>query len=735
MKASVKSLFREIQRTATRRPDAVSTRAMGRRRFFRAYDLGHDTFIFEKGVWSKLDANASVLIVSKGDLRAGGGSGHVMTVTTGNHSVAALPLLQGQFWDLCRLAPARRGEVMMQNILCGNVVNGKLELSQRDVPCRRLAAIDDWLTGEMHFPNDKVVMVERNDQTLEHFRRRGQEWRVKPLAWTEREMLTALAASRKRISTSLRYYHGTRGVHFLTYSEFHRFVQLARTDWSAFLDCYQELVSVFEGHTASFLRENKYHGHHEVEFFGLRRGSSLERLVPELEKLMESYVTHRVDVAAVAARIEEIDALYRSLLSRPEFADDNAQVTTEMLYMYITGEIYSAMGEGTTPAFDDRRTALPGVQYVNGLPVYDPLCDARSEVLLSNLRALVSRDEHVEYANVYELRTNDAEQDCPIGQGATREVVYKTDRNPLVSSFVEKRLARTAHGYGSYVITRAKAFKALGVQLPDYRLLQRRAAQKRKKLHGDFYIRTRCEGEPLVDIPASYLQLAGEFGGVDAGEDPQVVRALAFLLGDAAAQNLVMKKYDARSKTPLYGIGKEIFRFTYDIEAGRLMPHGVSYCSVRGSLCWPDRSRTDRNLAAIASFYLSAFAKKLVEFAAQHPVCTRKELAGRFFAGFEYRLRAMEWAYTVRRDSFDEFEPCLYSRFGFLNKWQFALWALERHVRRIDALRAQFDFFVENPDQAVADEAADEVRALEAANAANVLSALGDIEIHFIDEK
>ncbi len=734
MKRSVKQLLREIQRKAMRRPARVVTRAMGRQRYFRAYDLGHDTFIFERGVWMNLDAHASVLLVEKSDLRPNGGSGHVMTVTTGNHSVAALPLLQGLFWDLCRLPPQRRGEVMMQNVLCGNVVDGKLELSQRDVPCRRLAALDDWLTETLKFPYANVVMVERNDQTLEHFRRRGQEWRVKPLAWTEREMSVALAASRKRISTGIRYYHGSRGVHFLSYSEFHRLVESARTDYAAFLDGFHELVSVFEGHTASFLRENKFHGHHEVELFGLRRGHAMERLVPELEKLMERIVLRRVDPGQVAGRIEEIDALYKSLLARPEFADEQSKVFIETLYMHITGEIYSVMGEGSTPAFDDRRTALPGVQYKDGRPIYDELCDARSEVLLSNLRAFVSRDEHVEYANVYELRTNDAEADCPIGQGATREVVFKTDRSPLVASFVEKRLARTRSGYGSYVITRAKAFKSLGVDLPDYRLLQRRAGKKRRKVRGDFYIRTRCEGEPLVDIPAHYFQLAGEFGGADAGEDPHVVEAFASLMGDAAAQNLAMKKYDPATKSPLYGIGKEIYRFSYDIKAGRQMPQAVSYCSVRGSLGWPDRARTDRNLEAIAAFYLSVYAKALADFAAQHPVCPLAELGERFFAGFEFRLRAMEWAFTVRRDSFEDFEPQLDASYGFLNKWHFALWALERHVRRIDALRARFMFFLSHPEQAEVEAPEVDVRVLEESNAENLLSALDDIEIHFIGE-
>ena len=732
MKRTIKQLLTRFRRLGSRRRKRVETRAMGRVRRFCAYDLGDDTFVFEKDVLGHVDAHASVLIVAKRDLRHNGGPGYVMTFTAGNHSVAALPLLQGQFWDLCHLPQQRRGEVMVHAVLCANVVDGKLEVSQRDVPCARLAAIDDWLTGKLNFAFSDVVMLDRNDQTLEHFRRRGQEWRVRPLAWTEREMSAALAASRKRISTGLRYYHGTRGVHFLSYAGFHGLAELAKTDFQAFRDGLHELVSVFEGHETSFLRQPKFHGHHEVELFGLRRGVAQERIVPGLELLMERIELHRVTQEEAAARMAEIDALYRSQLTRPELADDTSPAFVETLYMYLTGEIYSVMSEGATPAFDDRRTALPGARFENGRPVFDPDCDSRSEVLLSNLRAMVSRDEHVEYANVYELRT-DATESVPLGQGRTREVVYKTNRRPVVSSFVEKRLARSGRGYGSYVIARAQAFKSLGVSLPDYRLLRRRSGERNQRSL-DYFIRTRCEGEPLADIPANYFQLAGEFGGADAGEDPQVILALAGLIGDAAAQNLAMKKYDPATRSPVFGVGKEVYRFGFDVSAGRLMPQSVSCCSMRGVLGWPDVSLTDRNLDAIVAFYMAVYAKALAAFAERHPVCTLDELGARFLSGFEFRLRAMEWEFTVQRDDFEAFDPHLGGRYGFLPKWRFALWALERHVRRITLLRARFRDFLSNPDQVVVAVPPDEVRVIEDANAANVLSALEDIEVHFIGE-
>ena len=206
----------------------------------------------------------------------------------------------------------------------------------------------------------------------------------------------------------------------------------------------------------------------------------------------------------------------------------------------ITGEIYAVVGEGSTPAFDDRRTALPGATFVNGRPVLHPGADDRTEVLLSNLRGMMSKDEQIEYANVYELRADDSTG--ALGKGATREVVYKTNRRPLENSLVEKRLSRATPGYSSYMLARIGALRSLGVGLSDfYLMLKRRAGMGKRPL--DYYIRRRCEGEPMDASPANYFRSAEDA----SAEDPDVVLALASLMGDAAAQNMAMKKFDPKT--------------------------------------------------------------------------------------------------------------------------------------------------------------------------------------------
>lgn len=677
----IRQAITRITTTGIRRPGCVKATAMGVERTFVAYDVGNDTFIFERGISKRLKGRPSVLIVEKRRLRKRGGAGRVFTMTSGNHSVAAFPLLDGRFWKLSNVPSERRGEVLMSSILCSNVVNDVIEISQRDIPTAELVEHDKWLLKTVGFSAADVLMGERNPTTLEYYHRRGEEWRVKPLAWTEGEMRAALGAARKRMSSKLVYCHSSRGVHFLTFPAFRRFSELAQTAPEEFVRGLKELVSVYEGNRTSFTRMSKYRGHHEIEFFGLKRGLALESIVPEIERLMESIVLGRMGQLGIIQKTQEIVALYESLLTRPEFADDKSRVYVESLYMHVTGEVYQTMGEGVTPAFDDRRTALPGATFVEGRLSLHPGADERTEVLLSNLRGMLSKGEIVEYANVYELRTE--ESHAKLGKGRTREVVYKTNLRPLETSLVEKGLSIARKGYSDYMLARIGALRAMGVGMSSYyRLLKRRAGKSGRE--SEFYVRMRCEGEPMDSIPANY------FRGVDgAAEDVEFVRSLAALMGDAAAQNMAMKKFDPKSESPLYGVGKEIYEFEYDLVREAVVPKKVSTCSIRGSFGWPDLEFNDLNLQAVAGFYLTHYAHVLKEYQLKHTV-PMAELAERFMNGFEFRTHAMAWQLSVMRDNFENFHPPILSTYGFDKKWKFVMWSLERQERRLPLLRKMF---------------------------------------------
>lgn len=688
MNTTIHQFISRVRREARRKPTPVTLKTMGRERVFCGYDWGDDTFVFEKDVWKRLENHSPMLIVRKRDLVKGAG-GYILTLTSGNHTVAAIPLLSGQLWNLGHVPAARRSRMLQNDVLCANVVNGVIEISQRDVPTDRVTETDEWLQSA-GFALNEVIMAERNDATLGHYRRQGQEWRIKPLAWTRREMDAALRVSRTHINTCLKYYHSAKGVHFLSYTDFHALDAVLAHDYAQFVECLRELVSIFEGDVRSCMRAPKFHGHHEIELFGLRRGEALEQLVPELEKLMEGIALKRFDQAEVLARFQTIDALFKASLERPELADDASGDFVETLYMHLTGEVYYGHGDSVSPAFDDRRTALPGATFRGGLPDFHPGADDRTRVLLANVEQMMSQDERIEYANLYEVRSDsDATSKLPVGAGVTREIVFKTNRRPLCTSLIEKRLALKMPGYGSYMLARVQAFKALGVGFGEYRLLMRLDSQAGREMN--YFIRNRCPGEPLDDIPPRMFQRTGEFGGSEAGEDPEVVLALGALLGDAAAQNLVLKKYLPETRHCRYGVGKEVFEFGYDIGSKREMPMRVMLCSIRGSLGWPDTSYTEENLKTLFDFYLDAYAKELCRYWAKHREAVElNALADRFFDGFEFKTREMHWNYSVRREQFDDFDPHLRHNYAFTKKWHFALWSLDRQLRRLEPLRKLF---------------------------------------------
>ncbi|MCL1921251.1 MAG: hypothetical protein FWG50_09280 [Kiritimatiellaeota bacterium] len=680
MKKFLHQFIVSVRREAKKRGKPVSLTSRGRRRVFHAYDWGRDTFIFEESALEDAAGHQPILLVRKSDLLKGS-SGYVMTVTTGNHAVAAVPLLTGEHWNLGRVPSARRNAVLLGRVICANLVDGKVEVSQRDVPTALLVEADEWLQG-MGFPLDTLVMAERNHETLDHYRRLGQEWRVKPLAWTQQEMRSEIARSGgKRINSSLRYYHSVKGVHFLSYAEFHA---LLGKDDETCVKALHELVSVSQGQPVSYLRTQKVGGHHEVELFGVRRGEAVARdgWVSKLEYLMQEVTLRKVSREEARESLEGLDALFKSSLERPGLADAGSADFIETLYMHLTGAVYEGEADALSLAFDGRRTALPGATYCGGRPAFHPGADERTRVLLSSLGQMVSQNEVIEYANIYELRTHDY---VKLGDGVTREIEFKTNRRPLCTSMIEKRLKLPMPGYGSYLLARVHAFKALGVNFGEYRLLERTEHEAGGEVN--HFLRDRYPGDSLDEVPARLYRKAKNA----PAEDPDVVLAMGALLGDVAAQNLVVKKFLPETQGCRFGEGKEIFEFAYGLANRREMPVRVGMCSVRGALGWPDVAKTEANLARMFDFYLTCYAQVLGRFWRKHRDAVElQELAGRFFDGFELKTREMHWLYAMRREQFNAFDPKVRPYFKFALKWSFALWALDCQENRLDALREMF---------------------------------------------
>ena len=65
----IRQFLKRVKSQGVRRSGTVTTVSMGRERTFEAFDVKHDTFVFEKGVATRLSERPSVLIVEKSALR------------------------------------------------------------------------------------------------------------------------------------------------------------------------------------------------------------------------------------------------------------------------------------------------------------------------------------------------------------------------------------------------------------------------------------------------------------------------------------------------------------------------------------------------------------------------------------------------------------------------------------------------------------------------------------------
>ena len=194
----------------------------------------------------------------------------------------------------------------------------------------------------------------------------------------------------------------------------------------------------------------------------------------------------------------------------------------------------------------------------------------------------------------------------------------------------------------------------------------------------------QAAGQPFSQLPASRFHERNPQTGVydTEQESADIVRALIRLMGLAAAENIILKKYMPDGSCR-FAEGKEIIEFGYDVHFRKEMPLRIHLCSIRGTLGWPDRSRTQENLRTIANYYLNTFARVTWKYAQNHPIIEPWDLADAFWEGFAARTHEIAWNYTVQRKEFDHFRPRIFGDFKFQEKWEFALWALERQNEQI----------------------------------------------------
>lgn len=684
-------LIRRIRRDAQRR-GSVRAESTAERRVFDVYALGDDLFLLQRegsGASPARERRRSLVLIPRRDLRIGA-KGWLCATGTGYFGTILTPLFSGAFGPaFCRVPRARRSETLARRVVLANVSEGVAELFQRETDFGNVERAQRWLLGQ-GLDLAHVIFGERTPEALAYTERLGQVWRVRPRVYTLREMREAVARAWLRIDTAARYYVSIRGVHWLTVQEFDHLGKLARQAPERFQACLREWAAMAPGESQNALRRAKCGRLHAVEFFGLSRADAEGLFIPAMERLLEGITLGRMDAEDVADTFGGLAILYRRLLTDPAYADLGGAETIRALYACVADDLPG--GHDARPDFDARRVALPGASFSpaqENVPIPHVGADRQTLEVIRHLISRLSLNERMEHVNVYELRSS---KDLATESAQTREIVAKTNRRPVPVSFIQKRLGSVRAGYADYVLTRANVFCALGADYPAFQLLAASAGAPRPAV--PFFLRTRSPGDPLEAIPpALFLSNPGNPG---SPELPDVVLALARLYGNAAAQNMAVKKYIAGPPpTSRFGVGKEIFEFVYDPFLHRPMPAHVQVCSIRGTLGWPERAQDETNLEECHRFYLRQYAAVLGDYWMRHKdACTLNECAAAFFDGFEQKIETMHWAYRQNRPYFDAFDPGLRPLYAFRPKLDFALWALERDAHALPSLRERFMDYV-----------------------------------------
>lgn len=652
-------------------------------RSFDLFELGEDRFLIQVDLFrARTDRRRSLMMIRRSDLRSGR-KGWLAIAASGAFSAVLLPLLSGRIGNLCRVSRNRRSDILRSRTVLGNITADGVDLLQRDTDFALLTEADSWLRHQGLALNE-IYFLDNSPEILRYTRLCGQEWRIRPTVYTLAEMREAVARSWQALDTVVHYCVSLRGVHYLTYPEFMRMVTMAQSSPETVRACLREWVSLSDGHVVSCMRRLKHDNHHVIEFFGVRRVDAEKFLIPALERLLEGMTLGRMEHADVVDTMAGIGLLYQGLLTAPEYASLRNEATVRALYALVAERDRLTRKEALLQTFDARRTALPGATFEDGVPVFHPGADERTKAVIHHLLSRLTVREFAEYVNVYELRSSKSMEVSQI-----REIVIKTNLHPIPESYVLKRLNSVKVGYTTYLLTRATFFRSLGIVYPDLELLPYAEGGCSRHREVPYFLRARCPGSALATLPKHLFNV--DPYNPESQEDHDVVLRLAELYGKAAAQNMIVKKFTPQDRGCRFGIGKEIFEFSYDTVKRRLMPASVRVCSIRGSMGWPNTECTEENLHEVYRLYIRTYAEALGDYWRSHSeACTLAETATAFFDGFEAAAMSVHWNYASHRESFDSFNPAIRDTYRFQERMRFVLWSLERMVTDIAELREHF---------------------------------------------
>ncbi len=485
----------------------------------------------------------------------------------------------------------------------------------------------------------------QDPRVREALRNRGQAWRMHRLPKTKEEIRELIAGARIAVGGEAIYFYVlSQGTRLLTYE---RFAALGERDDAA-------------------LRL------HLVEIADLSTRTNA-RGFPELDLFMVRPPLNKADLAAVnwtalpgpelRARYEELRTRFQEAVEpiyRRDVIDDERW--RNRMYMSLLGrqqdtEFSEAELLGLGDEYFLQIQWMPGARLQHGEILFEfcagdgppsPLAsDPRLRIVRGLICNLMQQYSDIEFINIGQV-TNTLSQRAPSAgrrevylahfreRGAPKDMLLIIRmqkygvREKLNDGMDLLRAMIECEAYTEYILDRRLGCRQLGMNLPPRiytRKVTERYAGNNRALWGvtiwsPYFERPYVAGVASDKIPASKIR------------DPHYAAALARLLGQAAAPNLIVGRCDDKGRVT-FDDGDEVV-----IEDAHGMPLDIVVSDHTGTF-----SNYNGDLAALAREYARAITRRA-------ELVDRAAFAGFYLAGFLERFRQLQAEYRSRKSAF-----------------------------------------------------------------------------------
>ena len=485
-------------------------------------------------------------------------------------------------------------------------------------------------------------------------RARGENWRMARRPESPEDIERAIESAHGAIQNeAVYYYNGQTGTRHLTVGGY---VKVASLPPDAFRAQIVEIVGGLKGHNRL--------GQPEIALFP-------SSLPPDVADAFRAISPEALDDAALRAAVEAAVTKWRVALpaNLREESVANFDWRNEMSFTLTRGPNETNIGDqeliqGISPEFYRQIEWLPGGRIEDGQLLFDSLydeaaltqdpallelCDSRVRSIIFNLVRLFST---VEYVNVGRIARSLARR--PVagsrrgnvyivqyrerGETADRVLVLRFQKWGIAERLDEgKDLLRAileSNEYGDYILDRRLACRQLGMNLPRH-VGFGRITEKYRGANVQYVGTAACA---FYYVRAYVPGVASDKVPPERFRNPAFAQGFAYLMGQAAAVDMVVGRAATETGEPLFDTNYEVVRCGADG-----LPQEIVVTEQTGTFV-KYQEPYDELVGAYANV-----VRRRVRFMGDADA-----FAKAYVTGFERRLAEIQSFYRARRRAFDE---------------------------------------------------------------------------------